>query len=169
MTRPVCALLLYPDFAEYQIAPTLEALRGRATLTVLAADSSAVRGEAGLRVLPDQPWGEAVAAPALALLPGALDLRAPATDERLLACLRRWAQQGTRLAAICGGPVVLHTAGLLDGRRYVVGMSQEQRRQLGMAESGYADEPVVRDANIITARAAAGDGFARACVGAVAG
>jgi hypothetical protein len=64
---------------------------------------------------------------------------------------------------------VLHAAGLLDGLRYVVGMSQEQRRELGMAESGFADEPVVRDANIITARAAAGEDFARACVGAVAG
>ena len=169
MTHPVCALLLYPDFAEYQIAPALEALRGRVTLTVLAAAASAVRGEAGLRVLPDLAWGEAVAAPALALLPGALDLRAPATDEPLLACLRRWAVQGTRLAAICGGPVVLHAAGLLEGRRYVVGMSQEQRRQLGMAESGYTDEPVVRDGNIVTASAAAGDDFARACVGAVSG
>ena len=48
-------------------------------------------------------------------------------------------------------------------------MSQEQRRQLGMAESGFADEPVVRDAKIITARAAGGDDFAHACVGAVAG
>jgi hypothetical protein len=38
-----------------------------------------------------------------------------------------------------------------------------------MAESGYTDEPVVRDGNIVTARAAAGDDFARACVGAVSG
>ncbi|MCA3217604.1 MAG: DJ-1/PfpI family protein [Burkholderiales bacterium] len=169
LARPACVLLLYPDFAEYQIAPALEALRDRVALTVLAADLGAVRGEAGLRVLADARWSESVAAPQLVLMPGALDMRAPATDGRLLGCLRAWASSGTRFAAICAGPVVLHAAGLLGGRRYVVGMTQAQRRRLGMDETGFADQPVVRDGPLITARGTAVDDFARACVRALTG
>jgi protein deglycase len=166
--RPHCALLLYADFAEYQIAPALEALRGRAHLTVLAQTCAPVRGEGGLRVLPDGTWHALAPTPALAILPGALDMGAPATDVALLDCLRRWGKAGATLAALCGGPVLLHSAGLLEHRRFTVGMTMAQRQQLGMVESRFVDAPVVRDGPVITARANAAEAFAAACLDALA-
>lgn len=162
------ALLLYPEFAEYQVVPTLEALRGWIQLTVVGATTAPARGEAGLRVLPDIGWSNASQLhPTLALLPGALDMRAPATDPTLLSLLTRWAQAGTVLAAICGGPVILHAAGQLDGRRFTVGMSAEQRRLLGMDETRFTEQPVVVDGPLITAQGSAAIQFASACMRAM--
>jgi protease I len=63
---------------------------------------------------------------------------------------RKLANSGKPVAAICHGPQVLVTAGVMDGKRATcyAGMADELRS----AGASYADTAMVRDGNIITSR-----------------
>lgn len=64
--------------------------------------------------------------------------------------LRGLNERGKVLAAICGGPVHLGTAGVLQGKRFT---SPEYMSRPGDFEGGiFVDDDVVEDGNIITAR-----------------
>ncbi|MCL2084144.1 MAG: DJ-1/PfpI family protein [Oscillospiraceae bacterium] len=82
--------------------------------------------------------------------PGWKNLRG---SEPVLELVRRAHDGGKLLAAICGAPVILAELGLLKGRRAVCypGMESELTRFGAVAPE---NETVVRDGNIITARAA---------------
>ena len=63
--------------------------------------------------------------------------------------LRDLNYHGKQLAAICGGPVHLGKAGVLQGRRFTTSVYEEWREAF---EGGiYVDEDRVEDENIITA------------------
>ena len=63
---------------------------------------------------------------------------------------RKLTEAGKPVAAICHGPQILVTAGVLDGKRTtgVAGIADELRK----AGAQYADEAMIRDGNIITSR-----------------
>jgi len=71
-------------------------------------------------------------------------------DREVLNFVRRAYEQGKIIAAICHGPHVLISAGIVKGKR-VTGVSAV-RDDLVNAGAIYVDEPAVRDGNIITAR-----------------
>ncbi len=77
--------------------------------------------------------------------PGHATLR---KDDAVLEILRSHAARGARVAAICAGPTVLLSAGLLEGRACTAHFS------VAGALTGIRDESVVRDGNIITSRGA---------------
>ena len=65
-------------------------------------------------------------------------------------CLAKtFAVEGKPVAAICAGPLVLHDAGLLIGRRYTAHDST-----YGELTQALAHEHVVEDGNLITSRGA---------------
>ncbi|MCD6510718.1 MAG: type 1 glutamine amidotransferase [Thermoprotei archaeon] len=64
--------------------------------------------------------------------------------------IKRAHEQGKIVAAICHGPQVLISAGLVKGRR--VTSYRAVKDDLVNAGAIYIDEPAVRDGNIITAR-----------------
>lgn len=68
----------------------------------------------------------------------------------VLALVRECHRQGKLLAAICHGPWVLISAGVVSGRR-LTGVSAV-RDDLVNAGADYRDEPVVVDGNLITSR-----------------
>ena len=69
----------------------------------------------GLRVLPDETWETA---PPLDVLvyPGGRGTRIELKDEAVLDWVRGLAGQGTVVASVCTGSLVLAAAGLLDGK-----------------------------------------------------
>jgi transcriptional regulator GlxA family with amidase domain len=69
----------------------------------------------GLRVLPDETWETA---PPLNVLvyPGGRGTRTELADEAVLEWMRGVAGNGTVVASVCTGSLVLAAAGLLDGR-----------------------------------------------------
>jgi transcriptional regulator GlxA family with amidase domain len=69
----------------------------------------------GLRVLPDETWETA---PPLDVLvyPGGRGTRTELADEAVLEWMREVAGNGTVVASVCTGSLVLAAAGLLDGR-----------------------------------------------------
>lgn len=156
-------LLVYPGFAELQVAAALDLLRERAALTVAAQRREPVRSEGGLAVMADATWGEVRGQRFDAVLvPGAVDLREAWQDDTLAALLAEAAQAATVVGAICGGPVLLHRAGLLAGRRWTTNFNAAQRASLGVPEAGWVDVDLVRDGPFVTARGHAHGRFALA-------
>ena len=70
--------------------------------------------------------------------------------EAIVDFARKLANAGKPVAAICHGPQVLVTAGVMDGKRATcyAGMADELRE----AGANYTDTAMVRDGNIITSR-----------------
>lgn len=84
------------------------------------------------------------------VLPGG---KAPALlrqDVKMLALVRQFFKDGKTVAAICHGPQILVSAGVLTGRRATCyrGVAEELRK----AGCTYSDEQVVVDDNLITSR-----------------
>ncbi len=79
--------------------------------------------------------------------------RSPANlrkHEGIVDFARKLTEAGKPVAAICHGPQVLITAGVLDGKRATsfAGIAGELRE----AGADYTDAPMIRDGNIITSR-----------------
>lgn len=86
----------------------------------------------------------------LLLLPGG---KAPAKlreDQRLLEIARSFFDAGKPVAAICHGPQILVSAGLLQGRTATC--YRTVAPELTEAGAEYRDEPLVVDGNLITSR-----------------
>jgi len=84
------------------------------------------------------------------ILPGG---KAPALlrkDEKLLALVRQFFKDEKTVAAICHGPQILASAGVLAGRRATC--YRKVRKELEEAGCTYSDEQVVVDDNLITSR-----------------
>jgi len=84
------------------------------------------------------------------IIPGGFSPDHLRVDERVLDFVRRAYEAGKIIAAICHGPQVLISAGLVKGRR--VTAYRAIRDDLINAGAIFTDEPAVRDGNIITGR-----------------
>lgn len=83
-------------------------------------------------------------------MPGSLNLR---DDERVLALVRRFAEEGKMVAAICAAPMVLEKAGVIANKR-VTGFpgTVDKLKNIGSYDKEAA---VVQDENVFTGRGAA--------------
>jgi 4-methyl-5(b-hydroxyethyl)-thiazole monophosphate biosynthesis len=72
-----------------------------------------------------------------------------AGNELLNRKLQELNSHGKLLAAICGGPVHLGNAGVLNGRRFTTSVFERYRESF--VGGTYVDEDLVEDGNIITA------------------
>lgn len=105
---------------EIEAATIIDILR-RAGIEVVSAglDAHPVRASRGMLLLPDTTLDAVLGHDYdMVVLPGGQpgtdNLRA---DARILDLLKRMAQRGKHVAAICAAPSVLAAAGLLDGRK----------------------------------------------------
>jgi 4-methyl-5(b-hydroxyethyl)-thiazole monophosphate biosynthesis len=80
-------------------------------------------------------------------MPGATNLE---NDARLRERLRRMADSGKYLAAICAAPRVLGSAGLLAGKRATSFPGHLDK--MNLPDVRYVEEPVVQDGRVITSR-----------------
>jgi len=84
------------------------------------------------------------------LIPGGQSPDHLRIDKRVVDFVRQFDRQGKLIAAVCHGPQLLITAGLVKGRTLTAWATiQEDLRQIGATVK---DEPVVRDRNWITSR-----------------
>jgi protease I len=84
------------------------------------------------------------------LFPGGYSPDALRLHEDTLDLVRRFHEKGKLLAAICHGPWILISAGIMSGKR-ATGYAAV-RDDLRNAGAEFADAPAVRDGNIITGR-----------------
>lgn len=78
-------------------------------------------------------------------MPGTLTLKA---DDTVQEVIKKFAESGKLVAAICAAPMILGNAGLLQGKKATCHPGFE--KELKGAE--FVEAPVVRDGNIITSR-----------------
>ena len=84
------------------------------------------------------------------IIPGGFSPDHLRIDERVLNFVRRAHELGKIIAAICHGPQVLISAGLVKGRK--VTAYKAVKDDLINAGAVFIDEPAIRDGNIITGR-----------------
>jgi 4-methyl-5(b-hydroxyethyl)-thiazole monophosphate biosynthesis len=112
----------------------------------------AVRGSHGIRIVPDAALEDidpedfdAVVLPGG--YPGFVHL---GEDERVLDLVRRMDGLGKYVAAICGAPSVLITAGVVEGRRATIHPAGRK----DLSDEQYVDDRVVVSGKLVTSKAA---------------
>lgn len=135
-------------------AVTVVDLLRRAQIEVVTAGLSEgpIRASRGVVLLPDTTLGQVHTENFDAIVlpggqPGANNLEA---DARVLALLKRLAEAGKYVAAICAAPKVLAAGGVLNGRRATCfrgAIDAQAYPQIRLEKS-----PVVVDGNVITSR-----------------
>lgn len=146
---------LSPGFEELEFVAVVDILR-RAGVDVVTAGLPAgrgpIEGSHGIAIAPDVDWEEVdLASITAVVLPGGPGTRRMGEDARLLALLRRLADEGRPLAAICAAPLVLARAGVLEGREATSHPSA--RKELGGAKV-IADQRVLWSGNVLTSQGA---------------
>ena len=149
--------------------PRLRLAEEGAVVSVAAAEKTTYHGKYGYPVKADLAYAEIdPSAYDAVVIPGG---RAPDRIRRhptALAVVRDMARSRKVVAAVCHGPHVLISAGVLRGVRATSFSSIKD--DVVNAGAQYADEPVVVDGNIITSRKPADlPAFARAIVAALGG
>ncbi|MEE3198606.1 MAG: DJ-1 family glyoxalase III [Planctomycetota bacterium] len=148
---PGICVLLATGFEEIEAITVIDVLR-RAELevTILGVDGETISGSHGLQVATDQSledglslqW-DAVVLPGG--LPGATNLR---DHPQVIELVRSTHSAGGKLAAICAAPIVLGSAGVLQGRRATCYPGFED----GLEGAECSEERVVVDGNLTTSR-----------------
>ncbi|MFT4413794.1 DJ-1/PfpI family protein [Fredinandcohnia humi] len=153
------AVLLYPQFSEYELTVALSILmQGNKPIVTVGTDKLPIKGESGLTCLVDTTIEEIeIEEIDSLLLPGCMDISTLVDEQRLFDFIRNVVSKDTVVASISSSPFLLAKAGLLQDKKYTVGLTSEDMDQLGVFDKrNYSDELVVQDGNLITAR---GRGF----------
>lgn len=82
------------------------------------------------------------------LIPGGPAVRSLAENEKVLELVRDFAGSGRLLAAICAAPIVLHAAGILEGKKITSYPTMKEH----LTSVEYSEDKVVVDGKIITSR-----------------
>lgn len=148
--RVLC--LLADGFEEIETVTPIDLLRRAGIEVVVAAVGTGLlaTGRSLITMAADVLLDEALASGDFDLLfiPGGPAVAALREDERITALARDFHDDGKRIAAICAGPLVLHDAGLLDGRRFTAHASVRDELPATL------DDCVVEDGTLITSRGA---------------
>ncbi len=144
-------LFLANGFEEIEALCPLDLLR-RAGLevTTVGIGGEMICGAHGISVaadIPDTLFADS--SPDMLILPGGMPGAKNLDESRVVdAALRVAARKGAYLAAICAAPMVLGRRNLLDGKRATCFPGFEGE----LAGATVAEERVVRDGNVITAK-----------------
>lgn len=147
------ALILSADnFEDSELLVPLYRLREAGyTVEIAAPGRGPLRGKHGYEVTAERSLAEVVPDDyALLVLPGGKAPAAIRADPHAQAIARAFMAAGKPVAAICHGPQLLISAGLVAGRRATCyrGVAEELRG----AGALYEDREVVVDANLVTSR-----------------
>lgn len=149
---PTVLTLLAEGFEEIEFTAPVDLLR-RAGVTVRVASLSEnrlVTGRSGISMQADTTLSSAGDELVdMIFLPGGPGVKNLRADPRVVPLVKKYAEAGRWVAAICAAPTVLHDAGLLKGRRYTAHFSVATE-----LTDILADERVVDDGRITTSRGA---------------
>jgi 4-methyl-5(b-hydroxyethyl)-thiazole monophosphate biosynthesis len=147
--KPSALVILANGFEEIEaVAPINILRRGGVNVTVAALHSSlSVSGKQQLTLQADTLLDAAQGGTYSCLvLPGGPGTQALLEDTRVLDLVRRFYAQQAWIGAICAAPLVLHKAGVLDGKHYTAHFSVCE-----ILTHIQLNKPVIVDAPLITA------------------
>jgi len=120
-------------------------------VTVASLSHGAIKGKHGYEVAIDKTLGEVIPDDyAILILPGGAAPALVRKEPKALEIARSFFARSKPVAAICHGPQILISAGLLQGRRATCYRSVAD--ELKEAGALYEDREVVVDANLVTSR-----------------
>jgi 4-methyl-5(b-hydroxyethyl)-thiazole monophosphate biosynthesis len=153
MCNPATALVLLIDgFEEIEAIAAIDILR-RAQIEVIVAgvERALVNGSHKVAVAADRLLAEVAGREFdLVVLPGGPGTPNLARNAAVRDVVRRHAERGKWIGAICAAPSVLAELGLLEGRRAVCHPTAESK----MTGAKLSHDPVALDGNFITSRGA---------------
>lgn len=148
-------LVMYDDAEELDFVGPWEVFTmaaqasGVDKVVTIAEHDRPVRCHKGLRVLPDHTFADAPPLDVV-LLPGGFGSRVEMQNPVLLDWLRAVAPTCTWVTSVCSGSMILHAAGLLNGKRATSHWSVlEMLREMGNVEV-LENRRYVRDGNVVT-------------------
>lgn len=146
------AILAGPDYEDLELHyPYLRLIEEGAEVKVLAMKKETVKGKHGLSVKAEMTVAEADPQDFDCLvIPGGWAPDRLRRHAEVLDFVRKLHEKGKIIAAICHGPQVLISAGILKGKK--VTCVSAIKDDVINAGAEYEDSPVVRDENIITSR-----------------
>jgi protease I len=149
------AALAAPGFEDAELTEPVSALAyAGSDVTVVALseeDKRGLRGKRGTVVTADATIDEVEEGRFDALvIPGGKSPAHLRRDRRVLGLVQAFMDKGKLVAAICHGPQVLASAGVLGGRTATGYRSV--RKEVEAAGARFLDQPVVADGNLITSR-----------------
>ncbi len=148
--RVLC--LIADGFEEIETITPVDLLRrgGVEVIITSLGEGIHVTGRSGITLHADAMFaGIDVSSFDLLFLPGGPQVVALRADVRVSSTVRIFATAGKVIAAICAAPLILHDAGLLNGKAYTAHDSSYS--ELLQAQP---DKRVVLDGNLITSRGA---------------
>lgn len=150
-------VLLFPLFSEYELTVALSILKqGNKPITTIGITSEPIYGESDLKCLADCTIYDAdIETLDSILIPGCMDISTLFDNDDLVSFIRRCMECTSEviIGSISSSPYLLAKAGLLENRKYTVGIHEAGRRQTGVFnEENYCDDLVVQDGRILTAR-----------------
>jgi 4-methyl-5(b-hydroxyethyl)-thiazole monophosphate biosynthesis len=149
---PTVLVILADGFEEIEAVTPIDVLRRAGAQVTIAAlgDGIHVTGRNGLTIHADATLTATAAAMFdCVLLPGGPGVGRLREDPRVLDLVGKHNGRGGWIGAICAAPVVLKSAGALDGRRHTAHFSVAQE-----LPEALLNERVVVDGRLITSRGA---------------
>lgn len=149
------AVLLYPQFSEYELSVALSILmQGKKPVIIVGLNNEPIKGESGLSCVADTTIDkinfEEIDS---LLLPGCMDIESLIDEERLFDFIKQVATKETVIASISSSPFLLAKAGILRDKKFTIGMTKENMQKFDVFElENYSEDTVVWDGNIITAK-----------------
>ncbi len=147
------ALVISADgFEDMELFYPVYRLREHAwQVTVAAPRAVTITGKHGYSIMPDLPTSEVNPdGYALLVIPGGKGPEEVRLDKDALKIVRRFFELKKPVAAICHGPQVLISAGVMKGRKATCWRGV--RDDMVAAGADYSDEEVVVDGNLVTSR-----------------
>ncbi len=150
------AFLIYPMFCNYEVALTLALLSAREkAFDVFALTMEPVKSEEGLTFLPDKTLDQFVIDDYdCILLSGIGGWPDPVLyNPAYIDFLRQFqGRDDILIAAMSLFPAMIAQAGLLKGKKFCIGMVEEDREEFHFLEyENQVRAPIVTDGNVITA------------------
>lgn len=147
------AILLAEGFEEGEALFTVDVLR-RANMVcdmVSVAGTPTVEGSHAIVVKADKVLDDCIGEYDMIILPGGLPGATHLRDnQKVIAAIQAFQQEGKWIGAICAAPMVLQKAGIHKGRT-LTSYPDDKYRAL-FPDADYREEIVVVDGNLITSR-----------------
>ena len=144
-------VLLAEGFEESEMIVPVDVLRrAQFQVDLMSIGPKEVVSSHGIKMIADKTFVDDDSYDALFLPGGQPGTRNLLADERVLALIRRYDQEGKIVSAICAAPTVLAKAGILKGRSVTSYPLSDVETLFAMAH--YKLDDVVIDGKLITSR-----------------
>jgi 4-methyl-5(b-hydroxyethyl)-thiazole monophosphate biosynthesis len=149
------AVLIYPEFSNYEISLVAAIFKSfEKEIVVFSDEKVPVKSEEGFHFIPDKSLDEfnindydCLVLPGMWCFPDNLD------NQRYITFLEQFKHNSDYvIAAISSSPILLAKAGVLEGRKYCIGLFEEDIDEYCfLNRKDIIKAPIVSDGNIITA------------------